>query len=234
MATTQNALTSGSSATNGTSYNTAVVAPASNELVCIKVFSECVTANDDPIPSSITGNGLTWVLIDSQLVGDTFGGISWWRAMGASPSSGAITINFTDTQNGCLWNVIENGNVDTGGSSGSGAVVQSAKGNGTGTTLTVTLGAFGSANNATQGAFGAYTDTGNVMSVTPGTGFTEIYDIELDLGWKDSLASEWRVDNDTTVDVTWSQATDNCCGIAIEIKEAVAAAGNDYHYRMNQ
>lgn len=88
-----------------------------------------------------------------------------------------------------------------------------------GTSLTVTLGAFGDAGNATLGAFGLADN----IAITPGTGFTEIAEQLVSDGGNDlGLQVQWRNDNDTTVDASWSSI--DAGGVAIEIKAAATAA----------
>ena len=222
MAIGQASLTSGSTTTNGKVFSTDSITPTANNLLLLAVMSESVAENDGAVPSSVTGNGLTWVLVASAAT-DTYGAVSLYRTMGSSPSVGAVTVNFTNTQTGVLLAIQEFSGIDTGGTNGSAAIVQSATvAGGSGTALSITLAAFASANNATFGCFGSYTDTTNLMTHTPGTGFTEIYDFDLNPdSWKDALQTEWRIDNDTTVDATLSQSSDAYGGIAVEIKEAV-------------
>ena len=224
MAIGQASLTIGSTTVNGTIYNLDSVTPTANNLLLLAVLSESVAENDGAVPSSVTGNGLTWVLIASATT-DTYGAVSLYRAMGSSPSAGAVTINFTNTQIGPLWQLSEFSGIDTGGTNGSAAIAQSATvAGGVGANLSVTLAAFGASGNGTFGAFGTYLDNGgSSVTHTPGSGFTEIYDAWIDAGgWTDTLQTEWRLDNDTTVDATLSETSTNWGGIAVEIKEAVA------------
>lgn len=223
MAIARSALTSGNSATNGTSFSSASVTPTADNLILLTVYSEAVVENDGGVPSSVSGNGLTWVKI-AEATSDNWGAASLWRAMGSSPSTGAVSLTFTNTQNGALWQLSEFSGIDTGGTNGSAAVVQNATtAGGTGASFLVTLAAFSSANNATFGAFGSYIDSTNAMTHTPGSGFTELYDDEHNPeSWKNALTTLWRTGNDTTVDATLSQASDNYGGIAIEIAEAAA------------
>jgi hypothetical protein len=72
----------------------------------------------------------------------------------ASPTAGTVTITFGPSQTGCLWNIVEFGNVDTSGADGSGAVVQSATNAvDAATSLNVPLAALADAANATAGGF---------------------------------------------------------------------------------
>jgi hypothetical protein len=132
--------------------------------------------------------------------------------MGSSPSTGAVTINFSVSDIYTVAAAInEFGNVNTSGTNGSEAIVQSATKTSDGNTaLTVTLGAFGSTDNATFGTFG----DGN--NITPGSGFTELSDYGA-VGWnRDSdNQTQWRSDNDITVDASVGYSA--VMGIAVEI-----------------
>ena len=216
MPITENPLTSGSSATNGTVFTSASVTPGGNRLVLLAVEGDTVAGGGFTL--TVTGNGLTWVLIAKSAVHSSFNETHVYRTMGASPSAGAITMTSDVTLDTLAWSVAEFDVVDTSGTNGSGAVVQSAtNASDSAASLTVTLAAFGSANNATYGAFGAGTSP---VTWTPGSGFTEIHDVGQE--WA-SISSEWRVDNDTSVDATAS-ATTGLGGVAIEIKAAAAGA----------
>lgn len=217
-------LTQGQSATNATNYDTASVTPGANRLILLitaqsRNSATACTSNDI---SSVTGNGLTWAFVNKQCFSDAGAPtqtVEIWRTMGASPSAGVINFNVSaSSQTSAAWAVVECSGVDTSGTDGSGAIVQSAINLvEPGTSLTVTLGAFGSANNATLGAFGISDN----IAITEGSGFTEIAeqlvsDGGLDLG----LQVEWKASNDTSVDASWSSI--DAGGVAIEIKAATS------------
>jgi hypothetical protein len=210
--------------TSATSFATDSVSPASNNLLLLTVTSR--TASGDPNVPTVTGNGLTWVEIDSQNYDNsgTQKKISLFRALGASPSSGTITIDYAgQTQTHCDWTLDQALGVDTTGTNGSGAIVQSAKNSDTSitaTSLTATLAAFSSTSNATFGGFGFGSGL-NDKSV--GSGFTALGNFSTD-SITMRVFSEWRVDNDTTVDA--SQITGGEIGVvAVEIKAAVVDTG---------
>ena len=216
VAITENPLTSSSSATNGTVFTSASITPGANRLVLLSVEGDTVSGGGFTL--TVMGNGLTWVLVAKSAVHNTFNETHVYRAMGASPSAGAITMTSDVTLDTLAWSVAEFDGVDTSGTNGSGAVVQSnTNASDSASSLTVTLGAFGSADNATYGAFGAGTTP---ATWTAGTGFTEIHDVGQEFA---SISSEWRVDNDTSVDATASGTT-GLGGVAIEIKAAAAGA----------
>jgi hypothetical protein len=215
-------LTSGTTETNGSSQATASVTPTANRLI-LAVCANRSTSGDAAVTTA-TGNGLTWVSIATLIFGESGNNrvrLTIFRSMGASPSAGAITFDAGGTtQETWGWSITEFAGIDTGGTNGSAAVVQSATQQETSsvTTSTVTLAAFGSANNATFGVIGR---NKNNESFTPGSGFTEIHDLTTaseSLG----VATEWRNDNDTTVDGSWASSV-KAGGVAIEIKAVVAA-----------
>jgi hypothetical protein len=147
-------LTTDSSQTNGTAFVTASVSPFADRLITVAVSSTAVSSGDNAAPT-LAGNGLTWVQVDTAVTKTNWGRVTLFRSMGAAPTTGAVTITFSDAQNDCLWEVREWADVDTGGTNGSAAIAQSANNrNDSATSLTATLGAFSSANNATYGVFG--------------------------------------------------------------------------------
>lgn len=209
-------LTSGFSDTDATSYNTASISPTSYNLILLTVTNVKSSTPDTP---TISGNGLTWVQIDTHVI-DSVGTRrrqTLFRAMGASPSAGAVTIDFAGaTQTACSWVIDQFSGVDTSGTNGSGAVVQSAKttqdNTGNTTSCTATLAAFSSVNNATYGAFGSSGITGLAV----GSGFTLLASASSTTPTS-SANTEWRTTNDTSVDFTFN-ASDGLGVIAVEIK----------------
>lgn len=201
-------------------YTTASVTPSSDNLVLVAVISVLNSALSTP---TLTGNGLTYVQIGSPV---DFGAIatpeyrfSLFRALGASPSAGAITITHSLSMFGCLWTVSQFSGIDTGGTNGSAAIVQSATNRAdTATSLTATLAAFADAANGCYGAFGLAVNN----SVSQGAGFTALDNFGI--GTLARLSAQWRVDNDTTVDASF--ASSNVAGFAVEIKAAQTVANN--------
>lgn len=209
-------LTSGVDGTDATSYTTASITPGANNLILVDVF----THNADT--PTLSGNGLTYVLVDSRV--DVFS-VFVFRAMGAAPSTGAITIDFgAATQNRCGWIVSQLDTVDTEGANGSGAVVQSASNAASVvSSLTVTLADFANTNNATYGAFVA---TSAAVGIAPGTGFTQIADQQLEATFSTHMFAEWRNDNDTSVDASTEDVSNTSWrGVALEIAIFVPVSG---------
>lgn len=209
-----------------TSQATASITPTSNYLILLSVTSRtAISAN--PNQPTATGNGLTWVVINSVIWDSTSSSrkrLTLLRAMGASPSTGAITIDFGgQNQTDINWSVDQVSGIDISGTNGSGAVVQSATNkdeSGTAATLTVALSGFGSTDNGTFGVLSG--DGTGTNTFSAGTGFSSIGYTNGNL----QLAPEWKNSNDTSVDGTFSG---NCMlgGIAIEIKAAVSTVVKD-------
>lgn len=217
-AVTQASLTSGGSSTNASSYDTASITPSANKLIIVAVGSN--DGEDPPQVPTISGNGLTYVQIDNQIYDTNRKVVTLFRSMGSSPTTGAITIDFSaDTQAGCTWSVMEFGDVNTGGTNGSGAVVQSAKNSVSATTsITVTLAAFGNTANGAMAGFSIDND----VAITPDTGWTEVHEVlNTDGADSNALETQWRSDNDTTAVASWTGNL-QAAGIAIEIKDVTA------------
>lgn len=213
---TENNLLAAFDGTDLTVYTTASVSPAANQLLLLTVASQRNSANPTDAVT-ITGNGLTWVKIGTDVcpTGTNGGRITLFRAMGGAPSSGTITITHGEEMRYCSWQLSEFDNVRTTGANGADAVVQTVTAGADTQTITATLAAFEHANNATFG--GVCNINGSL--ITEGTGFTEIADNPTILG----LQTQWRVDNDTSVDFTSAGGSDSKAAVAVEIRNAVGA-----------
>jgi hypothetical protein len=171
-------LTSGGDSTDATSYATASITPTANACVLLTVHSRISVADaDGPTTPTATGNSLTWVVVRSK------GGYAApnfnrrqtvFRARGASPSSGTITIDFSgETQTHATWSVTEFTGVDQSGTHCSGGIVQDIgadDGGVNGTTSTGTL-----TNNISSAAnltYASHVVTSN-LTQTVGSGFTQ-------------------------------------------------------------
>lgn len=203
-------LTSGVNSGAGTSFATASISPAGNHLILLWVESHPTAS------PTATGNGLTWVQVDQATDGNSRATVL--RAMGASPSSGAVTIAFGATsQDTCKWLIVDYGNVDTSGTNGSGALVQSNHNTATPvTSLTVTLPAGIGAGNAVAAAIAhAVNET-----QTAGAGYTKLGEVSDNS--EGDWAHCWRPDGTTTPSMSWTTSVDGW-GVAVEIKFALAA-----------
>lgn len=220
-------LTNGFDSAGVTSEVTASITPGANHLLLVAVYN-VVAAGTANIPTA-TGNGLTWVQVATVPdIGNLTRRVTVLRALGASPSAGAVTIDFAgQTQLDIIWDIVDVAGVDTSGADGAGAVVQSAT-NQVGTAgITVTLAAFAAATNGCAGFFARVDSLNEGFGV--GAGFTQAAQIN-HASKNNTLLSEWRVDNDTTVDATMVTASQSG-GIAIELQAAAAAPGGWSVYR---
>jgi hypothetical protein len=174
-------------------------APASNSLLLLDVVGSNGGGTAPAAPSSVTGLGLTWVQVATR-DGITDGISETWRvtrfrALGASPTTGALTINHGTAPNQYLsWKVREYTGVVTTGTNGSGAVVQTVQNGGTGTTVSATLAAFADGGNGAD----AITVSFGSPAVTPEAGWTG-YTAETTGHNKRAM---WRDSPDTSVTST--------------------------------
>ncbi len=105
------------SITSGNTLTMPTWTPGANELCLI-----AVAQRNESIAPTIAGNGLTWVEILNLDNAQGQCGISVFRAMGASPSSGTPIITATGNLTPIVGVGIRLSGVDTSGTNGSGAV----------------------------------------------------------------------------------------------------------------
>ena len=216
---------------NLASYTTASVSPAANALILLVVDRDDDTLAQAP---TVSGGGMSsWTLEETNAY-DVAGGVRSelrvYRAMSATPGSGAITIDFAaDAQSGCSWSVIQVTGVDTGGTNGSAAVVQSIVAAATSTGITANMGGFARRSHATLLAVAhqfneatsaeslSWTELSDTSYVNPGKG----------------LATYFRADNDATPSATWT--TSALAGaIGIELRAHTTAVNRRSHFVMNE
>lgn len=234
MAITASNLTQGASPTDSQTYDTSSVTPGSNRLMLVSVtIRNPVAANLGTI--SLSGNGLTWVEIATitySTIATPLERTSIFRSMGASPSSGAITITITGSGNtAAAWSVDEFNGVDTSGTNGSGAIVQSATDASDSSTAdppAPTLSALADAvNNAVYSAFGNV----NGRSLTPGGSYNELAD---QVSGACAIQTQWLLPGTTTPTVTGFSSGDDSGGIAVEIKAAAGGVTTRPYYAYAQ
>ena len=204
----------GSGGTMGvTAYTTASISPSGDALLLAWVASRDLLSGNASVPT-VTGNGLTWVQVATQIFSGADRRLTLFRAMGAAPTPGIVTFTFGNQQWACVWSVAEFTHVETGGTAGADAIGQSATNQGSGSSLTVTLAALTSGNVGAAG-FGGY--VGSLLD--PGSGWT-LLGRALDLTPL-SVMSEWNATGDATADATFGGSGD-LTGIAAEIKAGAA------------
>lgn len=209
-------LTSGTGESAG-NITTASITPTASNLVLLSIAARRGDSTEPTTPT-VSGNGLTWELVNSiyfDTSATSMRKLFLFRAMGASPSAGVVTINFGATTN-ATWVIDQASGIDTSGTNGSGAIVQSATNKDesvTTSSFSVTLGAFSSTNNATYGVFA---EADGSHTVTPGSGFTEL-DEQANGFTPMVMQTQWISTNDTGVDWT-SSGSVYAGGVAVEIK----------------
>ena len=213
---------SNSQAVNSTTYDTGSVTPTANRLIVISVVARSLTTAITNFTAS--GNGLTWVEISFKTEGSRH--ISVLRSMGSSPSAGVITLTADQDIRAIIVEVSEgDGNEDTSGSNGSGAIVQvateqSAAALATGGTLTCTLTSFASGNTA----FALSGGDNDITSLAFGTDtYTELEDSENNQVHIAVAYFAGSPASDQVVSTFTNSANARCLATAIEIKAAAGA-----------
>lgn len=200
-------LTSGNSSTDATSYATASVTLKAGKLYLISV--ENSHGSSATAVSTITG-GPTFTSRSTTQYNTSLNRVSIWSAVPTVDYTGTLTIDFgATTQTGACWSIEEFTGVNTTTNHG---IVQNAVGTGNSGTALATLAAFGSTDNATFGAHGHAAATASA----PGTGFTEMAD-QTTATPAQALETAWRVDNDTTVDATFTSAQWGSCAVELAV-----------------
>lgn len=206
---------------NVSSYTTTAFAVSANTLVTFAITGALVTGTGINTPT-ITCHGATWVLINSQAVGNPERKLFVFRTLLANPSSSA-TCGYSfggQVQGRSSYTVQEWNGVDTSGTNGSGAIVQSVPATGTGTPCTATLAAYGSSDNrpyftCREGAAEAHTPEGGWIELSdplPGEGMAH------SAIWKNAA-------DDTTPSITFPSGSAPWIAVAVEIKASAGGAG---------
>lgn len=215
-------LTSGSDTDGNTTAVTASVTLTANRL-CLMSINQFQAGGGSSAAPTCTG----WDQVASFEY-FTSGGVLFarqtvLRRMPSSNETGAHTINFATGPVEARWSIDQSDtNVATGGTNGSAAIVQSGTASGAAvSTISVTLSAFSDTDNGTFGSVGSY--GGGMSAWTVGSGFTALANDAGGFSTDISLLTEYRTDNDTTVDASTSTSVDGIGVIGIEI--AAAAAG---------
>ena len=108
---------------NGTTTNitTGVITPLANRLIALSYCAH------EPVPNvpTVTGCNLTWIAEPGMRHNHSTRYLSFFRAMGSSPTTGAVTITWSSSVQTVEWEIAQSGDdVDTSGTNGSGAIGQ--------------------------------------------------------------------------------------------------------------
>jgi Domain of unknown function (DUF1929)/Invasin, domain 3/Bacterial Ig-like domain (group 2) len=220
-AITQTLLTSGHDPNNVRVFTTASIAPAPNALVTVAVLTH--QSSSAAAAPTLTGGGMTaWDVVATT----TFNGatpmdrVTIFRAMSASPGSGPITITSSVTVSNCQWIVSQWDGVETSGTNGAGAIVQTGATSGTAVNgLSQTLATFADAGDAAYGVFGIASAT---PVATAGSGFARIDEQPSGEGTTGDVFAEWAVSLNP-INATWSSK--NAGELAVEIRAAAGSGG---------
>lgn len=198
---------------------------ATNTLgLCFFVHSD---ADAPETIASVTQTGQTWVEVAASVAFDTVATplkrVSAWRTLGAGAAAAGLSIAITggtDQQTGMIVMCYEVAGVDTSGTNGSGAILQTKTGAADAVTAhTVTLDAARTANSALFHAYGS--DAGGVATAEAGytAGTRNDYATPSTIG-----QTQWVVGGTDTTP-TWTTAATNGASFAVEVKEAAAGSG---------
>lgn len=209
----ETSMTGAASATDASSYTTASVSPSKNKLVIVGVLNTKGTTADTP---TLSGNGLTWDQVQTNLFDSDLKRVTMFRALSTStPTPGTITIDFGGaTQTGCAWSVYEFSGIDRTGTNGANAIVQNDTQDVTnGGSITATMAAFSSTAN------GATSICGNDQNgtMTEEAGWSEIHDVATGTAPAFTFHSMWIATNDNTATHDWANNNDGGA-IAVELK----------------
>ena len=206
MAITATALTINRNSANQSSYSTASILPTAGKFCLVAVVNRGPAAS----VATLSGCGQTWTQV-GHIVWNTFLHITVFKVIVASPSSGAITIDFgADVQLDCAWSVVEfTGLAES-------PIAQFLTGKTAepfgAQTLTLTLAAFSHPRNAAVGFFGA---EANSNGWAGGSGFTVIHSNSVVS--ESSVLAEFKSTADTTVDGGSAGGDIALVGIALEL-----------------
>lgn len=199
--------TSGTVTVSGTATTTASISPRATDAVFVVVTARHATTPFTDT-TTVSGNSLTW----TKLAGIIYGNYihTLFVGYGGSPTSGTITITFSQTPASGRYAVIYDEDYDCT----SNPVQQTVTNNGTGTTGTVTFGA-----PTTGGKCHGFWSHAAAEATTPdstGSTWTELHD---QTTTSIALETQWLLGFDTTHTATWASNV-GWAGIGVEMKAA--------------
>jgi hypothetical protein len=205
---------------DASSYSFPSITASNNRLYVAFVSTSSASGGTAPAATGVSGAGLTFTQIGTPggvLYSGTLRRIQAWRALVASgATTGSIAISLDATSTGMDAVLLEFDGVNTSGTNGSGAIVQSATNNATGATaLTVTLAAFGSSSNRPV----AFFNHRESEATTEKPGYTELDD-GVHAAPVAGAECEWHATTaDTTPSASWATAI-AVGGFALEVRAA--------------
>lgn len=216
-------LTTGMGSSGTTVYNTASVSPPANKIILIAIYNRRGGATGD-VPT-VTGNGLTWVNVVSATSDGANSRFHIFRAMGASPSAGAITITFPNSQQMAHWQVTYWDNasqVSAAIACPQGKAVSNLNNT---TSMNATLDtAITKASHATYGGMGLVDVVGS--GISPGDGETELADQtnNVTFNWRSQF--QWKQGTDSNMAWGYPSGGNQPVGAFVEIAAALSGGGS--------
>lgn len=226
MAVAATLLTSGTgSGGTASGFTTASVSPTAYALQLLFIHLSRGGSTNPTAPTTLTGNGLTWVLVTSSAydaAGVGRAGMWVYRALGSAPTTGTLVVSGmgADSSSALTYSWVQVTGVNSSGTHGSGAIVQTGFSSiSTSDTPVATLSAFGSANNATIGWL-FYRGTPS-FAPSAGSGFTSLASDYVG-GTRIASGVEFKASNDTSVDMSFAAGGGAGAGaiMGMEIKAA--------------
>lgn len=197
---------------------TASFAPTDGRLVIAAI----ATSSDACTAVSLSGGGVTtWTQFATvaHSTGTNQRKIWLFRAYQASYGAAAVVTITATSATSTAWIIFDVATIDTSGTNGSGAIVQTPTNTGTTeTTATVTMSAFGDATN--NGAFGFVSRRPNA-AITQEGGYTEISE-QSPTAPGHTLEVEWKTGEDLAITADLTSST-SWGMIGVEIKAAGGA-----------
>jgi hypothetical protein len=187
-----------------------------------------VTSGTAPQVNSVTGATLAFTEVGTaggQCFSTCTRRLQLYRAMPTSTVTETVTISFSSgTSTAMNASIIEFTGMDTSGTNGAGAVVQSVQTDGgVATSVTVTLAAFGNSANRPY-MFNGHRGTAEVTNPKSSPVYVELNDGTTSAPAGSNETEWYDAGTDTTPSASWASSF-ACAGIAAEIKDATPAGG---------
>ena len=218
--------------TDARDYTTASWTPTVGKVYCV-AFAQLDLGGSKTTPT-ISGNNITWVGGSGNETGGTSTQPSltvWTGYADSSATAGSITfsgcVSSGQTADGAIWGIVELSGTPTNATSAVRQYVASQTAN---DSITTTLSAFGSTDNATASWIVAYDDASTTgPAITAGTGFSIVTGANGTTaagGDGIRLAFQFKNTNDTSVDATAAAANDRMLQVAMELRALFAGSGS--------
>lgn len=223
MAITRASLVGDSSNADATSYVTGSITPTASRLAVACYNSVNLTEAVDPTQPTVSGNGLSWQIVDTfvwRTFGDRYRLTIAAADTGVSPSAGGVTFDHgSQTQEAAEWSIFElNGTDVANGVPECFVQFVHSTVNASGSSLSLTLAAAGAADNRPFLAM-AHASSGGI---TPRADWTEVHE-GVSTAPNTAIETQERLDTfETTASATWT-GTVGYGGIAFEVKAATGA-----------